>query len=86
MSITIDLPPATMEKLEAQAKAKGIDVESLIREAIDAKLLRGGRSFHEILQPIRDEVAQSGMTESELDQLIQSAIQGARADSTPDRP
>jgi hypothetical protein len=79
MTITISLPPATMEKLQAQAAATGKDVDTLVREALDVKLAVAGRSFRDIMAPVHDDFRKSGMTEQELDDLTQEALSDARA-------
>jgi plasmid stability protein len=79
MTLTINLPSATIEKLQAQAAATGKDVETFVREAVEAKLADKKRSFLEILKPLHDEVQESGITEEELDALIEQEIAAVRA-------
>jgi hypothetical protein len=79
MTITINFPPATIEKLQAQARASGKDVETLVKEAVEANLVVSGLSFREILKPIHDEVEASGMSEEEVNALAESAVAEARA-------
>lgn len=80
MTLTINLPPATIERLQAQAAASGMDVETFVREAVEAKLTGKKRSFLEILKPLHDEVEQSGISEDELDALIEREIAAVRAE------
>ena len=40
MTITVNLPQATIELLEAEAAATGKDVEKLVQEAVQTKLAR----------------------------------------------
>lgn len=79
MTITINLPPATFEQLKAVAEATGKDVETIVREAVDAKLSRRKQSLAEILKPIHDEVAASGLSQEEIDALAEQAVAEARA-------
>ena len=43
MTLTIDFPPATLEKLKAEAAATGKDLQTVVREAVDAKFARRTR-------------------------------------------
>jgi plasmid stability protein len=78
MTITLNLPPATVEKLHAQAAAHGKDVETFVREAVEAKLVVSGLSFREILGPLHREVQASGISEKELEALADEAVAEAR--------
>ena len=79
MTITINLPQATLDKLEAQAQASGKDVETFVKEAVEAKLARSGRTLREILEPIHKKVAESGVSEQELDDLFEQELAAVRA-------
>jgi len=83
MTLTIHLPPATLEKLHAQAAASGKDVDTLVCEAVEEKFVKQKRSFLEILKPIHDEVDQSGIRDDELDELIEQEIAAVRAQNSP---
>ena len=65
MTITIKLPPAKLELLQAEAAATGKDVETVVRDAVDARLARRQQTFAGVLKPIHDAVAASGMTPEE---------------------
>jgi hypothetical protein len=79
MTITINFPPATIEALQAQAAASGKDVETLVKEAVEAKLVLSGLSFREILKPVHDEIEASGMSDEDVDTLAETAVAEARA-------
>jgi predicted transcriptional regulator len=83
MTLTIELPPATLEKLQAEARATGKDVQTLIGEAIEARFARRRQTFAEILKPVHDEVEASGMSEQELADLVDQAVAAIRADGRP---
>jgi hypothetical protein len=80
MTITINLPAATLEQLKAEAQATGKDVETVVREAVEMKLARRKQTFAEILKPIHDEVEASGISEGELNRLAEEAVTEARAE------
>jgi hypothetical protein len=80
MTLSIELPLATIQKLEAEAAASGKDVETLVREAVEVKLAVAGRSFREIMAPVHEDFRRSGMTGEQLDSLIDEAVQDARSE------
>ena len=79
MTITIDLPPATLEKLKAEAAATGKDIRTVVCEAVEARFARQRQTFMEILKPIQDEVEASTTSEQELEGLVDEAVAEARA-------
>jgi hypothetical protein len=79
MTIKVDFPPATLERLQAEAQASGKDVETFVREAVEQKLARRTRTFAEILKPIQDAVDASGMSEQEVDELLEGELRATRA-------
>lgn len=79
MPLSITFPPATLEKLQAQSAACGKDVETFVREAVEAKLVVSALSLSEILAPIHEEIEASGMTEEEIDALAEAAVARARS-------
>jgi hypothetical protein len=79
MTITIDLPPATLEKLKAEAAATGKDIQTVVCEAVEARFARRRETFAEILKPIQDEVEASGTSEQELEDQVDEAVADARA-------
>jgi hypothetical protein len=80
MTITVNLPPATIEQLEAEAAATGKDVEKLVREAVQTKLARRKQTFAEVLKPIHDAVDESGMSEEEVQALLDKELKAVRKD------
>ena len=80
MTITVNLPPATIEQLEAEAAATGKDVEKLVQEAVETKLARRKRTFAEIHKPIHDAVDESGMSEEDVQALFDKELKAVRKD------
>jgi predicted transcriptional regulator len=80
MTITINLPPATLEQLKAEAQATGKDVDTVVREAVEAKLARRKQTFAEILKPVHDAVEASGMSEEEVNGLLGKELKAVRAE------
>ena len=85
MTITINFPPTTLAQLEAEALSTGKDVEAVVREAVDAKLARRNGTFAEILKPIHDEVEASGISEEELNALVDQAVAQTRTERKASR-
>jgi hypothetical protein len=78
MTITIDLPPGKLEELKAEAAATGKDVETVVRDAVDARLARRKQTFADVLKPIHDAVEASGITEEEAIGLLDKALKDVR--------
>jgi predicted DNA-binding protein len=85
MTITVEFPPATLERLQAEAKASGKDVETFVREAVEQKLARRDRTFAEILKPIHDAVDASGINDHDLDELLEGELRATRAERRASR-
>src|SRR5580658_3718855 len=56
MTLTIELPPATLERLHAEAAATGKDVQTVVREAVEARFAARRQTFADILKSLHDEV------------------------------
>lgn len=85
MTLTIDFPPAILEKLRADAAATGKDMQTLVRETIEAKYARRRQTLAEILKPLHDEVEASGTSQQHLDELVAQAVADARAERQASR-
>jgi hypothetical protein len=70
MTLTITLTPETERKLTEQARRSGRDVAVLARELIE-RGLAAGPTIDEILAPFRRQVADSGLSDDQLDALFQ---------------
>ena len=88
MTLSIDLPPATIEKLHAEAAASGKDVATLVREAVEVKLAVAGRSFRDIMAPVHEDFRKSGLTGEQLDSLIDRSLADLRVErkNSPKQP
>jgi len=80
MTITIDLPPATEEQLRAQAKATGKNISTLVLEAVQARLALAQLQFKDILAPVHGDFARSGMTDHDLDALLEDSLEKVRSE------
>ena len=80
MTITITLPPATEERLRAQAEATGKNISTLVVEAVEARLSLAKLSLRDILAPAHGDFHRSGMTDVELDTLLQDSLDETRSE------
>ena len=74
MTLTIHVPKNVGTELEEKARNQGKDVSSYIEGLIEKDIDRR-KTLDEILAPIRKNFADSGMTEDDLDALIESERQ-----------
>jgi hypothetical protein len=83
MTVTIELSPDEERRLQERAARLGEDVTSyvhrLVRDDLEAGPAPGRRTFAEILAPVHEEFRRSGMTEAELDGLLDEATRESRA-------
>lgn len=70
MTLTIQVSQNIGAVLEEKAKRQGKDVSSYIEDLIERDL-NGRKTLDEILAPIRKNFSESGLTEDDLDTLIE---------------
>ena len=80
MTVTVDLPPEIEAKAKTQAEKGGVKVEVYVKSLLVEELNRreklessAKKSFDEILAPVRKGFQESGLTEEELDELLEEA-------------
>jgi plasmid stability protein len=72
MTITVELPEDTERQLRERAARTGRDVPTLVRELIE-RSMKAEPTIDEILAPFRRQVAESGMTDDELNAFFEEA-------------
>ena len=82
MDITISLSPEQEKTLLERASASGEDVAGYIHRLIERDV-SGPGVLSELLAPIRREFAESGMSEDELDSLVEEAREEAWREKHP---
>lgn len=80
MTITINLPPAAEEQLRAQAEATGKNISALVVEAVEARLALAQLHFKDILGPVHAGFERSGMSEADLNALLQASLDEVRSE------
>jgi predicted transcriptional regulator len=79
MTLTIELPEAVERKLAEKASRSGRTPAAYVTELIE-RAVAPEKTLDEILGPIRQEFAESGMTEEEFDVLIEEAREVPRGE------
>ena len=70
MTVQITFGADEEAKLREKAAAVGMDVESYVRLAA-LEGIGGTQTFDELLAPVREAVRQRGVTEEQLDEMIE---------------
>jgi len=83
MTIHISISPGAEHRLHDKARAAGLAPEALAAKILEEQLVRP--SIDEILRPLREEVAASGMSEDQLGDLLEKAKHEMRAKQAPGR-
>ena len=79
MTVEVPIPDDLIPRLEQKARSAGLDREQYVR-ALVSRDLASSRTFDEILGNFREEVAASGISDAEFDQLFDSARQDSLAE------
>lgn len=79
MTVQVPIPDDLILRLEQKARSVGLDREQYVRDLV-SRDLAGPKTFDEILGGFREEVAASGISDPELDQLFESARQDSLAE------
>lgn len=78
MSVVLELEPEVEETLKKRAAARGskfsVYLQNLLKEQASA------RSYEEVMAPVWDAFEKSGMTEEQLDELIDREVKAVRAE------
>jgi hypothetical protein len=80
MTITIELPAATEEQLRAQARAMGKNISTFVVEAVQARLALAKLQLKDILAPVHADFKRSGMSEADLDAILQTLLEEVRSE------
>lgn len=81
MSITLNLTPASEQKLRMKAISAGLSVESFIDQMLESGASdpsKPKRSFDEIVEPARRAFEESGMTDDDVKELAEEALREVR--------
>ena len=70
MELTISISEQIGSILQQRAKAKGRDINDLVKDIVEDQALTP--TLDELLAPVRQEVADKGITENEIDNFMYS--------------
>lgn len=76
MEITISIPPDVQDRLRQRAVESGQDVAGYVETLIERDL-SSSMSLRDLYAPVRRQIEQSGISENELDALIEEAREEA---------
>ena len=76
MTITIDLPKRIEAELKKKAKRKGQDVDTFVRGLVEKDLSLP--SWEELVKPIHEQTKKLGLTESEIEEMIDEELAEVR--------
>ncbi len=80
MTISLNLPPATVHELEVRSAATGKDISTLVTEAVQADIALSKVTLKDVLVPMQDAIASSGMTPDETERFLAQQLADVRAE------
>src|SRR5690349_17883487 len=81
----IDLKPGLLKAMERKAQQRGQTPSEYVRWLIERDVL-ADKSFDEMLAPVRADFRKSGITETELDKIVEQARRCPDASGTKTNP
>lgn len=78
MSVVLELEPEVEETLKKRAAARGSEFKVYLQSLLKEQAI--SRSYEEVMAPVWDAFEQSGMTEDELGELIDSEVKSIRSE------
>ena len=80
MTTAINFPPATLSRLHAEAQKSGKDLDTLVTEAVEARMALSRVSLQDVLRPLHDAIAASGMSPEEAEAFFEQELSAMRAE------
>ena len=80
MSITLGFSPSMLERLHKYSQSTGKSINDCVEKAVESYLNLTSMTFDTFLAPLRKQVAESGMSTEEVDDLLQKAIDETRVE------
>ena len=77
MSITVSISPEARNKLEKRAAQVGQDLRTYVRNLLEKE---AAQTLTEAAKPIHRQFDESGMTETELERLIDETVRETRCE------
>ena len=73
--MTITISSELEDKLSRRAAAKGLAVEEYAREVLERDVAT--MTLRDLFAPVREQVAESGLTDDQVDELLETARERA---------
>jgi len=80
METTINLPPATLGRLQLEAEKSGKDIDTFVTEAVEARIAISRVSLQDVLGPIHEAIAASGTTPEKAEAFFEQELSAMRAE------
>ena len=80
MITSIKFPPATLSRLQAEAEKSGKDLDTLVTEAVEAKMALSHVSLQDVLRPLNEAIAASGTTPEQAEAFFERELSAMRAE------
>jgi predicted transcriptional regulator len=81
LSVLVPLPSDLARTIDTLAERRGLDRAQFIVSVLRERLDRSAASFEEIVAPLAEDFRRSGMTEEDLDALVEHERQATWAES-----
>lgn len=81
MTITIDISPKAEETLKKEAEKLGKDFPEFIEYIVEREAMSPLEEWNELVRPIRDETKRLGLSEKDIEELIDSELAAYRLEN-----
>lgn len=78
MTITLELPKATESEIRKRAKNRGQDVQSYVMSLVERDVLP---SWDELVRPIHERTKELGLTEEDIEKLVDEEVAAVRRET-----
>lgn len=78
MTLTINISPETLRRLEISASIKGKELKSVVEQIVE----RSAPTLDESAAPLRDEIERRGMSASEIEDFFDDLVREVRAEKS----
>ncbi len=78
MTITLELPRATESEVRKRAKSRGQDVSAYVMSLVESDILP---SWEELVRPIHEETKRLGLSEKDIEELLDSEVAAYRREN-----
>jgi len=81
MTITIDLPSKTENELRKRARRNQQDLQAFLNQIIEREMSLPPVSFEDAVRPIHEWTESQGITEAEIEELVDETIAEVRRET-----